>query len=155
MSVDTAFQIAQLGILVLWGLLIVMPNWAITQRLVHTPIMPLALALAYLAYAIPGFIAGGPEGGGFSSLEQVMLLFTSKQAVMAGWIHYLVFDLFVGAWEARDARRRAMPHWMLVPCLILTLLLGPVGLGLYLLIRAVRFKRWSLHETLEERRLNA
>ena len=52
-----------------------------------------------------------------------------------GWIHYLVFDLFVGAWIGRDAIRRAIPHWMVVPCLVVTLFIGPVGLLLYFLVR--------------------
>ena len=56
------------------------------------------------------------------------LLFTSPHAVLAGWIHYLAFDLFVGAWEVRDARRHGLSHWMVVPCLALTLMLGPFGL---------------------------
>jgi hypothetical protein len=54
---------------------------------------------------------------------------------VAGWIHYLIFDLFVGAWEARDARRRGVPHLLLVPCLLATLMIGPVGLLLYVLVR--------------------
>lgn len=147
MSVDMAFQGANLGIIVLWGLLIVGPSWPLTYRLVHTPIVPIALALAYLVYALPGFILADPgEGGGFGSLEAVMIAFTNKQAVMAGWIHYLVFDLFIGAWQAREAKRRGLPHWQLVPCLIFTFLLGPVGLGLFLVLRAVRLKRWALSE---------
>jgi hypothetical protein len=148
MTVDQAFLIANFGIMVFWALLIVLPMHAITQRLVHAPILPLALAFAYLAYAVPGFFPGNsPPGGGFSSLEAVMILFTSKNAVMAGWIHYLVFDLFVGAWEVRDSRRVGIAHWMVVPCLLLTLLLGPVGLMLYLLIRYFYARRWSLVET--------
>jgi hypothetical protein len=55
--------------------------------------------------------------------------------VVAGWIHYLIFDLFVGAWEARDARRRGVPHLLLVPCLLFTLMIGPVGLLLYVVVR--------------------
>ncbi len=76
-----------------------------------------------------------------------MVFFTYKPAVVAGWIHYLVFDLFVGAWEVRDARRRGVNHLAVVPCLLLTLLLGPIGLMLYLAIRAGTGKGgWSLDE---------
>ncbi len=67
-----------------------------------------------------------------------MTLFEEPEAVMAGWIHYLVFDLFIGAWEVRDARRLKIPHLAVVPCLVLTFMLGPVGLLLYLILR------WSM-----------
>ena len=55
--------------------------------------------------------------------------------VVAGGIHYLIFDLFVGAWETRDAQRRGISHWLVVPCLLATLMIGPVGLLLYILVR--------------------
>lgn len=147
MTIDQAFVAANTGFILLWLLLIALPHAGITHRLVQSPVLPLAMAACYLAYALPGFILGSPgEGGGFGSLEAVMIAFTSKQAVMAGWIHYLVFDLFIGAWQVRDARRRAITHWKIIPCLILTLMLGPVGLGLYLLLRAVTVRQWSLDE---------
>ena len=58
--------------------------------------------------------------------------------LLAGWIHYLAFDLLVGTWEARDSRERGIPHLLLVPCLILTFLFGPAGWLLYLGMRSVR-----------------
>jgi hypothetical protein len=60
--------------------------------------------------------------------------------LLAGWIHYLAFDLFVGSWEARDARQRGVPHLALVPCLALTFLFGPAGWLLYGAVRS-RFNR--------------
>jgi hypothetical protein len=64
-----------------------------------------------------------------------MVAFSAPHIAVAGWIHLLVFDLFVGAWETRDAQRRGVPHLLLVPCLIVTLMIGPVGLLLYVLVR--------------------
>jgi hypothetical protein len=64
-----------------------------------------------------------------------MALFDSPAGAVMGWIHYLVFDLFVGAWEARDAKRRGTPHWIVAVCLIVTLMAGPVGFALYLVLR--------------------
>ena len=57
-------------------------------------------------------------------------------AAILGWIHYLIFDLFIGAWESRDAQRRGIPHWAVIPCLLVTLLAGPIGLLVYLGLRA-------------------
>jgi hypothetical protein len=76
-----------------------------------------------------------PKGGGFGSLAQVAVLFGSPYALLAGWIHYLAFDLFTGAWEARDAARLGLSQWLVLPCLVLTFLVGPLGLALYLLLK--------------------
>ena len=78
-----------------------------------------------------------------------MNIFTTPQTVTAAWIHYLLFDLFVGAWMARDARRRDLPHLAIVPLLALTLAFGPIGLGCYLALRAALRRRLTLIEALE------
>ena len=63
------------------------------------------------------------------------VLFSSPYALLAGWIHYLAFDLFTGAWEARDEAWLGISHWVVLPCLVLTFLFGPLGLSLYLLLK--------------------
>ena len=67
--------------------------------------------------------------GGFSSLAGVRTLFDNPWALLAGWTHYLAFDLFIGGWEVRDAQRRGIPHLLVVPALVLTFLFGPAGLA--------------------------
>jgi hypothetical protein len=76
--------------------------------------------------------------GGFESLEPVARLFANRWLLLAGWVHYLAFDLFVGSWEVRDARSHNIPHWLVLPCLFLTFLFGPAGWLLYMAVRAVR-----------------
>jgi hypothetical protein len=66
----------------------------------------------------------------------VRTLFENPWGLLAGWTHYLAFDLFIGGWEVRDAQRRGIPHLLVVPALVLTFLLGPGGLLLYLAIRS-------------------
>jgi hypothetical protein len=80
----------------------------------------------------------GRTPGGFSTLAAVALLFTSPWVLLAGWIHYLAFDLLIGTWEARDARERGVRHLLLIPCLVLTFLFGPAG---WLLYRGVRLTK--------------
>ena len=135
MTPDTVFLICNTSIIPFWLLLAFAPNWTWTDRLVHRLWIPCALAGVYVWAMVAN---PSVEGGSFNSLAGVMALFTSPHAVLAGWIHYLAFDLFVGAWEVRDARRREIPHWLVVPCLFFTLMLGPVGLALYLLLRVAR-----------------
>ena len=64
--------------------------------------------------------------------------------LLAGWVHYLAFDLFIGAWETRDAAARGVPHAWVVPCLLMTFLLGPIGLLAYLAIRGLRVRTLEL-----------
>jgi hypothetical protein len=68
------------------------------------------------------------------------VLFTEPALLLAGWVHYLAFDLFVGAWELRDAQQRGVPHAAVIPCLVVTFMLGPIGLLAYFGLRAVAGK---------------
>jgi len=145
MNPHALFAICNFGILPAWLLLAVAPSWRGTQWIVHAAVLPVLLALVY-GFALFSAPAA-PDGAGFGSLAGVMLLFTVPEAVLAGWVHYLVFDLFVGAWEVRDARRRGIPHLWVLPCLVLTLMLGPLGLLLYLVLRWVRTRTLLLEET--------
>jgi hypothetical protein len=104
------------------------------QRLAGT-IAPVMLAASYSVLAAV-FIGRGP--GDFTSLAGVSALFANPWLLLAGWIHYLAFDLLTGVWDVRDAARRGVPHWLVVPCLVLTFLLGPAG---WLLYQAVRRSR--------------
>jgi hypothetical protein len=138
---DFIFTWANYGALVFWALLVVAPGWRGTQIAVHSAAPVFLLGSLYAGLAFPSFFGSGvPEGASFTSLDGLMVFFTYKPAVVAGWVHYLVFDLFIGAWEVRDARRRGVHHLYMVPCLLLTLLLGPIGLMLYLVIRAATGK---------------
>lgn len=87
-----------------------------------------------------------PEEGSFSSLEGVMTFFQDPWLATAGWIHYLAFDLFVGAWELRDAQRRGINHLLVVPCLVITFLAGPAGLLLYFIVRGVSKRTFTMAE---------
>ncbi len=137
MSLEHLFSWAGFVVMPCWILLAAAPGWRWTQRLA-TFVAPLLIAAVYvwLLAAHPS-----PKGGGFGSLAQVGVLFGSPYALLAGWIHYLAFDLFTGAWEARDAVRLGISRWLVLPCLALTFLFGPAGLGLYLLLRLALRRR--------------
>ena len=142
MSPDLVFKIcnsiAPLG----WLLLIVAPNWKGTKLIVRSGLVPLLLAIVYSTVIILFF---GDSEGNFNSLQGVMQLFTSPWAVTAGWIHYLAFDLFIGTWELSNGQKHGMPHLLIIPCLIVTLFFGPIGLLLFYLLRANKTKK-LLHE---------
>lgn len=94
---------------------------------------PVLLSLGYAA-AIAHWWGTGP--GGFSSLADVAALFTVPGMVLAGWVHYLAFDLWVGRWEIDALAAHTNAGWVLrllvIPCLMLTFLFGPIGLLLFL-----------------------
>ena len=88
--------------------------------------------MVYVAFVASVF---GVEGGGFGSLQEVKTLFSVDGAVVAGWVHYLAFDLLIGSWELKDSQSRGISHWLVIPCMLLTFMMGPVGWGLYMLLR--------------------
>ena len=133
MNAEIIFSIANTTALFSWILLAAAPRWIWTKRIVWTAI-PLLLSAAYLILIALFF---GQAEGGFGTLADVMKLFTNKNAALAGWIHYLAFDLFVGSWEVKDAQSRGISHWFVIPCLVLTFLLGPIGFLLYHILRLV------------------
>ena len=93
------------------------------------------------------FFGQAAEGVGMGSIGAVSALFDHPNGVIVGWTHYLVFDLFVGAWIGRDAMRRGLPHLAVAPCIIASFLFGPVGLLAYMLVRLLRGEGISLFET--------
>jgi len=96
------------------------------------------LALAYAILIVKGMTApDAPTGGGFDSLAKVMILLSFPATMLPAWIHFLCFDLWVGTWEVEDAPKSGVPHWLVIPCLGLTFMFGPVGLLLYLVLRTV------------------
>ena len=137
MTPDQLFSIANSIPLPGWLLLLVVPRWRHTLPIVRGLIV--VVLAAFYAYLVT--VHFGEGKGDFSSLEGVALLFQNKWILLGGWVHYLSFDLFIGAWMTEDAQRRGMSHWLVVPCLPLTLMLGPMGLLLYLSLRGTKALR--------------
>jgi hypothetical protein len=132
MKAEQIFSIANLVAMLSWVILAVAPRWILTRKIVLSGAIPLLLSTAYLILIVLFF---GKAEGGFGSLPEVMKLFTNEWATLAGWIHYLAFDLLVGVWEVKDSEARGISHWFVIPCLVLTFLLGPIGFLLYSVLR--------------------
>lgn len=132
MKAEQIFSIANLIAMVSWIILAVAPRWILTRKIILSGAIPLLLSVAYLVLIVLFF---GSADGGFSSLAEVMKLFTNEWSVLAGWIHYLAFDLFIGIWEVKDAQKKNISHWFVIPCLFLTFMLGPIGFLLYSILR--------------------
>jgi hypothetical protein len=135
MSPQQVFSIANAVALLAWIMLAALPGRPWVTRIITTKVVPSLLAVLYTAIVISQF---GRAPGGFSTLAGVGMLFSNPWLLLAGWVHYLAFDLLVGSWELQDAREHGIPHWMVVPCLALTFLFGPAGWLLYTILRSVR-----------------
>jgi hypothetical protein len=136
---ESLFAFANSFALAGWLLLALAPGWRWTKQLVRSGAWSLALSVAYLALIIIGLTSGAE--GGFGSLREVRTLFANDTVLLAGWIHYLAFDLYVGAVATRIARREGIPHASMLPVLFLTFMFGPVGLLAFWLARSMRAKR--------------
>lgn len=133
MNPDTLFALSGPLAMLGWAALVLSPLSPRAAQVVAGLVIPLLLAVAYTGLIL-GHWAGAE--GGFASLQDVAKLFANPWLLLAGWLHYLCFDLFVGAWIVRSARADGVAHGFVIPCLILTFLFGPAG---YLTFAALRF----------------
>jgi hypothetical protein len=142
MSPEQIFTVTNTTAVLSWVLLAVLPGRRWVTDVVTGKAVPAFFAILYIGIVATTF--GGAEGS-FSTLGGVATLFTNRWLLLAGWLHYLAFDLLIGTWEARDARERGVPHLFLVPCLFLTLMFGPAGWLLYMVVRASR--QWNIAQS--------
>lgn len=136
-SPESTFSFANGAALVGWLVLLASPpsaRWAAAGRRFAGLWLPTALAALYTALVVAHW--GGD--GGFGSLAEVRLLFERPGLLLAGWVHYLAFDLVVGGWIARRAAAIGVPHWQVVPVLVLTFLFGPAGWLAFAVLVALR-----------------
>jgi Domain of unknown function (DUF4281) len=140
MTPDEIFLLCSGIALAGWLLLIVLsPIMPGVDKFLHGIIITL-LAIVYGWLIVSSFNPGDMKK--FGTLDGVMELFQNKTLVTAGWVHYLAFDLAVGAWIKRNSVQYGISHWMIIPCLLLTFMLGPLGLLLYLLIRVIKTRNY-------------
>jgi len=133
---EALFQAGSSLALLGWLALAASPDgarWAPLARRFAGRWLPLVLALAYVAL----FARHGMGEGGYGSLAEVQRLFAVPGLLAAGWLHYLAFDLFVGAWISERAGALGLPHVLLLPLLALTFLFGPAGLLGWAAVRAM------------------
>ncbi len=138
MSPEQIFSFATTTAMIGWIVLLLSPfkpGWA---EWISGRIIPVTLSVVYTTLILV-FWTGAD--GGFGNLPEVMELFTQPEIVLAGWVHYLAFDLFIGAWECRTARTESIRFWLVIPCLALTFMFGPAGLLFFTFIRVINKQR--------------
>jgi len=133
MTPGAIFPLVNIVALSTWLALMIRPRHPLVLRCAGQWV-PLLFAMIYTVIIVMRI---GRGEGGFNSLAGVAALFRDPWFLLAGWVHYLAFDLLIGAWEVRDAASRNLPRWRVVPCLLLTFLFGPAGWLLYQAARSM------------------
>ena len=138
MTPTEVFSIASMIAIPMWILMIFLSKWKVTRFLIDFKVIPLALAFIYAIYIFQAIQIGGMMD--FGSLKSVMVLFTEENAVLAGWIHYLAFDLLIGMWMLDQNKELRINQLIMAPCLFLTFMLGPIGFLLFWIIKTTKQK---------------
>ena len=142
MTLDQTFSFANSLALLGWIALALAPLRRRLADFLAGRAVPVLLGLVYAGLVVRFWTE---SSGGFGSLEGVAALFGHRGLLLAGWLHYLAFDLFVGAWEVREAERLGLPHAAVLPTLALTFLFGPIGLLAFLALRALKRRGVGLY----------
>ncbi len=135
MDSNTLFHVANITAFACWLILLAGLFWPAARslaRLLGQAIIPILFGSLYCWFLFSSY---GQTDGSFTSLTGVRSLFSNDGILLAGWLHYLIFDLFIGTWVRDDAEHWAVNRLALIPCLVLCFLMGPFGLLLYLLLR--------------------
>ena len=131
---ETIFSVCSTLAMLGWVGLVLLPSQRLVVEVLARMVIPGAIACIYNFLMATNY-GTAPAEGYFGSLDGVAALFTVRGLLLAGWIHYLAFDLFVGSWEVSDARTNGVHHLLVVPCLFLTFMAGPAGLLLYFIVK--------------------
>jgi hypothetical protein len=132
----TVFELSNLVVLPFWALMVFLPFWTVTRRVMATPWVVAPAAILYLITMVPVASMVLPEVINPVQARIASLLGTPTGTTLA-WAHFVAFDLFVGRWIYNDSRSRGYSAWWVSPVLVLTLLVGPIGLLVYLTARTL------------------
>jgi ABA4-like protein len=134
MELEAFFSLAGILAAAGWLVLLASPVIPHLSNRISGYVIPIMLSAGYVILIL--FFPSEGEGG-FGSLAEVMDLFANPSAMLAGWVHYLAFDLLIGAWMCRTSRRDGVSFWLVAPCLPLTFLFGPAGFLAFSVARMV------------------
>lgn len=134
---DTFFQATNTLALLAWIMLVLVPGKRLVSGVLCAVIVPAALALAYAGVIGWKLATNGPPQSDVMTLAGLREVFSDDWVFAAAWTHYLVFDMVVGAWIARDSVKRGMPWVLRTLALVLTFLAGPVGFLIHVVGRGV------------------
>lgn len=136
MNYELIFALSNLIVMPFWLLMIALPHWKATKRIIDSPWIVAPVAILYAVLVLPQ--AGGLFGSlANPTLDGIASLIGMPEGAVIGWAHFLAFDLFVGRWAYLDSREREISALIMAPVLFFVLMLGPVGFLAYLIVRTI------------------
>ena len=133
---DLVFRLSNVLVLPYWALVILLPRWRWTARIMRSTVVSAVPAGLYAVLVLPRLGQIWPAVSR-PTLSGIAALLGSPAGATIAWVHFLAFDLFVGRWIYLDSQERRISPWLMAPVLFLTLMLGPAGLLSYLVVRSV------------------
>ena len=148
-TVEMIYLWSNLGVLPFWFVLIIFPNSQISKVFITSvfPTFILSLAYSYLLYI--AYVDGYNFLQNFNlylGLSRVSNLFEDQSFLILFWIHFLAMNLFCGGWIVKDSQMLGMNKLLVSLPLIITYLVGPIGITLYWIIRIFYAKRINLYD---------
>lgn len=137
LSPARVFELSGLLVLPFWALMILLPAWRWTRRIVASPWIVAPAAALYVLLVLPGISEILPQVAR-PELTEIAPLLGSPEGALIAWAHFLAFDLFVGRWAYLDGRARGETAWLVSPILFFVLMLGPLGWLAYMILRVLR-----------------
>ena len=148
-TIETLYMWINIGVLPFWFILIVFPESHLS-RIFVTSIFPiLILSGVYIFILYKSYLIGYDSDGNFSlylGLNELSRLFEDHLYIMIFWTHFIAINLFIGGWIVKDSQKFSINKVLMAAPLIMTYLIGPIGLFLYWIIRIFYAKRISLYE---------
>lgn len=137
MTLALLFNIANIFVLPFWALMILLPKWGITRKIMasYLPFVPLAGLYVYLFAS--SITAESAQALSNPQLADIARFFGEETAAATGWIHFLVMDLFVGRYVYLEGQRTGI--WT-IHSLLLCLFAGPMGLLSHILTSWIQRK---------------
>lgn len=139
---DTTFQLSNLLVMPFWFLMLLLPHWRWTQRIMSSLWSVVPAALLYAMLVLPNLFGLLGELAS-PTLSSIAALLGTPSGATIGWVHFLAFDLFVGRWAYLDSHKHGFSAWWVSPILFFVLMFGPLGLVLYLGARVLLLRRAS------------
>ena len=148
-TIETLYMWVNLGVLPFWFILIIFPQSHLS-RIFVTSIFPFfILSGVYIFILYKSYLIGYDFDGNFTlylGLSELSRLFEDHLYIMIFWTHFIAINLFIGGWIVKDSQKFSINKVLMAVPLIVTYLIGPIGLFLYWIIRIFYAKRISLYE---------
>jgi hypothetical protein len=135
-SLSNLYKLVNVVAAIGWVILIFLPNWDLADSAIkYGIVVGLSVFYIYILFIRKDIENEVYPKGNFTSLEGVINLFKNPRNLLAGWVHYLAYDLMLGIFIKTQANEIGMSHFLQIPCFILTFMLGPVGYLLFVILQ--------------------